>query len=292
MPCTVNYPFAVRCPRRVGRRSTATGLPVLANIVVGGVEASAKWRLDRLQPDGAGRPSSRITTKYPSSPDVRRFIVVGRGDQIVLAGELVDGEIEVDESLLTGEADPVIRRQGQTLLSGSVCVSGSGVMRVARVGLESYASQLTAEAQSLRTERTPLQQGVDRLIAMSTVLVVLVSLAVAYTSTLGVRETPVEVAQSAAVLVRWCPRLDPDHATCDGAPGSASALVRVNSVESMSRVDTLVLDKTGTITAPHWRASFRSIDQATSCASSRRRRRCASRVGYALRQWACRQPAA
>ena len=159
-----------------------TGLPVLANMVV-----SAAWK---SPPSGGSadcrscrRPGRPLSGRHERSIHTRRWSGVtccGRpGDQIVLDGELVDGELEVDELLLTGEADPVVRRRGQALMSGSVCVSGSAIMRVTHVGLESYANQLTAQVQSMRTERTPLQRGVDRLIAMTTVLVVMVSLAVA-----------------------------------------------------------------------------------------------------------------
>jgi len=219
-----------------------TALPVLANIVVSaGIEARAKWRLDRLRiltargttviRDGHERPID------PASLVRGDVIVVGRGDEIVLDGELVEGEVEVDESLLTGEADPLVRREGQALLSGSVCVSGSGLMRVTHVGLESFANQLTAQAQSMRTERTPLQRGVDRLIAMTTVLVVIVSLAVALSASLGEGESAVEIVQAAAVLVALVPQGLAILITLTYATGAlrisrAGALVRASTQSS------------------------------------------------------------
>jgi cation-transporting ATPase E len=280
-----------------------TGVPVLANIVVSaGIEASARWRLDRLRIVSSSKTTViREGHKRPIDPPalVRGdLIVVGRGDQIVLDGEVVDGEIEVDESLLTGESDPVVRRQGQALLSGSVCVSGTGVMRVTRVGLESYANQLTAQAQSLRTERTPLQRGVDRLIAMTTVLVVVVSLVVALASSLGQGQTTAEIAQAAAVLVALVPQglailITVTYATGALRISRAGALVqRVNAVESMSRVDTLVLDKTGTITSPHFELRETlpiGLDDGTLVrlvAAIAGQMPEGDRVGDALRQWA------
>jgi cation-transporting P-type ATPase E len=238
-----------------------TGLPVLANIVVSaGLEARAKWRLDRLRILSTPK-ATVIRDGTERSIDSSRLVrgdlvVIGRGDQIVLDGELVDGQVELDESLLTGESDPVVGRPGRALLSGSVCVSGSGVMRVTHVGRESYANQLTAQAQTMRTERTPLQRDVERLIAVTTILVVLVSLVVAVSPGLGQGRTEASIVQTAAVLVALVPQGIAILITLTYATGAlrisrAGALVqRINSVESMSRVDTLVLDKTGTITAP------------------------------------------
>ncbi len=240
-----------------------TAVPVLTNILVSAaMEASAKWRLDRLQILSTPRATvirDGVARSIDPSRIVRDDLVaMGRGDQVVLDGELVSGQIEVDESLLTGESEPVARHEGDPLRSGTVCVSGAGVMRVTRVGLESYANQLTAQAQSTRSERTPLQRGVDRLIAVTTVLVIVVSLAVAASSRLGTGETTAEIAQAAAVLVALVPQglaimVTVTYAAAALRISRAGALVqRINSVESMSRVDTLVLDKTGTITAPRF----------------------------------------
>ena len=279
-----------------------TAGPVAMNIAVSAtMEASAKWRLDRLRILTAHKTTvireGRERPIDPASLVRGDLIVVSRGDEIVLDGELVEGEVEVDESLLTGEGDPLVRRERQALLSGSVCVSGRGVMRVTRVGLESYANQLTAQAQSMRTERTPLQRGVDRLIAMIAVLVVVDSLAVALSSSFGAGQSTVEIAQAAAVLVALVPQglailITLTYATAALRISRAGALVqRVNSVESMSRVDTLVLDKTGTLTAPHFelreilpigvdRATLVRLVEAVAGSMPQ-----GDHVGDALRQW-------
>ncbi len=279
-----------------------TALPVLGNIVVSAaMEASAKWRLDRLRI--LSTPTATVVrdgTERSIDPSrlVRGDVLpVKRGDQVVLDAEIVDGEIEVDESLLTGESDPVVRHVGDALLSGSVCVSGSGLIRVTRVGLESYANQLTAQAQSMRAERTPLQRGVDRLIAVTTILVVLVSLVVAVSSRMGAGQTATEIAQAAAVLVALVPQglaimVTVTYATAAFRISRAGALVqRINSVESMSRVDTLVLDKTGTITAPHFQLREVlpvGIDQAALTPLVEvvaTRMPPGDRIGDALRKW-------
>ena len=282
-----------------------TGLPILMNIVVSaGMEAGAKWRLDRLRivssPKATVIRGGSERHVDPSRLVRDDLVVIDRGEQIVLDGELVGGQIEVNESLLTGESDPIVRRQGQALLSGSVCVSGRGVMRVTRVGLESYANQLTAQARSMRTDRTPLQRGVDRLIEVTTVLVVGVSLVVAVSSTFGAGETTTQIVQAAAVLVALVPQglaimVTLTYATGALAISRAGALVqRINSVESMSRVDTLVLDKTGTITAPQFELGevlpigvdeetlARLVEKVVGDEPS------GDRIGDALRRWVSR----
>ncbi len=238
-----------------------TALPVLGNILVSAaLEISAKIRLDRLRILSA--PTANVVRDGGlRSIDPGRLVrgdvlAVGRGDQIVLDGELVDGQIEVDESLLTGESDAVVHQTGDEVLSGSVCVSGSGLMRVTRVGLESYANQLTAQAQSMHAERTPLQRAVERLIATTTAAVVIVSAVVAAATRFGTGQTSADVVEAAAVLVALVPQglaimITVTYATAALRISRAGALVqRINSVESISRVNTLVLDKTGTITSP------------------------------------------
>ena len=240
-----------------------TALPVLGNIVVSAtIEATAKWRLDRLRilstPSAAVIRDGIERSIHPTRLVRGDIVAIKRGDQVVLDGELVDGHVEIDESLLTGESDPVVRGEGASLLSGSVCVSGAALMRVTHVGLESYANKLTAEAQSVQAARTPLQLGVDRLIAGTTGLVVAVSAVVALSSRIGAGQTTAEIAQAAAVLVALVPQglaimITVTYATAALRISRAGALVqRINSLESMSRVDTLVLDKTGTITTPHF----------------------------------------
>src|SRR6185312_13336252 len=82
------------------------------------------------------------------------------GDQIVVDGPLLDGgRLEADESLLTGESDPVVKQPGDELRSGSLCVAGDGHQLARDVGVHSHAGRLTAEARVSTTDRTPLQRS-------------------------------------------------------------------------------------------------------------------------------------
>jgi cation-transporting ATPase E len=118
---------------------------------------------------------------------------------------VVESEVEVDESLVTGESEPVVRRPGDPLLSGGVCVSGKATMRVSHAGSESYASRLTTEARATRTERTPLQLDIERLIYTTAGLVAAVSAIVAVAA-LGRHPDTAQVVLAAAVLVALVPQ--------------------------------------------------------------------------------------
>jgi magnesium-transporting ATPase (P-type) len=128
-------------------------------------------------------------------------------------------------------------------------------MRVAHAGSESYASRLTTEARAARTERTPLQLDIERLIYTAAGLVAAVSLIVAVAA-LGRHPDTTQVVLAGAVLVALVPQGLAIMSTVSYAMGAlrisrAGALVqRISAVESISRIDALVLDKTGTITSP------------------------------------------
>jgi cation-transporting ATPase E len=241
--------------------AAVTAVPLLLNVLVtAGLEARARHRLEQLRILSAPT-ATVIRDGLESRVDPTELVqgdqvVVGRGDQISADGEVVEGEVEVDESLVTGESEPVVRRLGDPLLSGGVCVSGKATMRVSHAGSESYASRMTTEARATRTERTPLQLDIERLIYTTAGLVAAVSAIVAVAA-LGRHPDTAQVVLAAAVLVALVPQGLAIMSTVSYARGAlrisrAGALVqRISAVESISRIDTLVLDKTGTITSPH-----------------------------------------
>ncbi|HEX5825001.1 MAG TPA: HAD-IC family P-type ATPase [Candidatus Limnocylindrales bacterium] len=240
--------------------AAVTAIPLLLNILVtAGLEARAKHRLEQLRilssPTATVIRNGLESRVDPGQLVEGDHIVVARGDQISADGELIVGEVEVDESLVTGESEPVVRRPGDPLLSGSVCVSGKATVRVIQTGSASYAGRLTTEARATRTERTPLQLDIERLVYTTAVLVAAVTAIVAVAA-LGRHPDTGQVARAAAVLVALVPQGLSIMSTVSYAMGAlrisrAGALVqRISAVESISRVDALVLDKTGTITSP------------------------------------------
>jgi cation-transporting ATPase E len=236
--------------------SVGTGL---VNAAISAVqEIRAKRKLDRLQLLSVHLVTAvRDGQEVGVAPtDVVRGDVlrVRPGDQIVVDGPVLDGgRIEADESLLTGEAEPVLRLPGEDLLSGSFSVGGAGYQLARDVGAASYASSLTREARQATTDVTPLQRRIEFVIRLIMVLVALMSVTILLQSALE-GFSLVRVVQTTAVLSGLVPYglfLLVAVAYTVGAAKTAErgALVqRVNAVESMSNVDVVCTDKTGTLT--------------------------------------------
>jgi cation-transporting ATPase E len=235
----------------------SVGLGVLNAAISAVQEIRAKRQLDRLQLLARGTVvvvrDGRDTDVVPE--DVVRGDVVRLrpGDQVVVDGPLVDGLVEVDESLLTGEADAQRRSPGEDLLSGSHCVGGAGLQEARDVGAASYANRLTAEARRASTDTTPLQRRIAFVIRLTMLLVVLMSGAILLQAALE-GFTLLRVVQTSAVLAGLVPYglffLIALAYTAGAVTSSREgALVqRVNAVESVSNVDVVCVDKTGTLT--------------------------------------------
>ncbi len=238
-----------------------TAGPVIANILIGVVqETRAKRKLDQIAL--LSRPRARVIRDGaeqeidPAEVVLGDLFVARRGDQVLLDGTVVGaGRAEVDESLLTGESDAVGKAAGDAVLSGSAVVSGTLVFEVERVGADSFANKLLAEAKKLGDERTPLQREIAATIWAVAGLVLLAAVPVALAlAILPTGFDSKETLTAAAVLVTLVPQGLAIMITVTYAAGALritrlGALVqRQNAVESMARVDTLCVDKTGTLT--------------------------------------------
>ena len=175
-------------------------------------------------------------------------------------GPVLDGgRLEVDESLLTGEADPLVKGPGDDLLSGSFCVGGDGRQLARDVGASSYANRLTAEARRDSTDVTPLQRRIEFVVRLVMVLVALMSGAILLQAALE-GFSLLRVVQTSAVLSGLVPYglfLLIAVAYTVGAvkcAGQGALVQRVNAVESVSNVDVVCTDKTGTLTTGPARA--------------------------------------
>ena len=195
----------------------------------------------------------RDTEVLPEAVVRGDVVRVRPGDQLVVDGPVVEGQVEVDESLLTGESEAQLRTVGEDLLSGSVCAGGGGLQQARDVGAASYASRLTAEARRQSTDTTPLQHRIAFCVRLIMVLVVLMSGAILLQAALE-GFSLVRVVQIAAVLSGLVPYglffLIVLAYTAGAVTSSRrGALVqRVNAVESVSNVDVVCTDKTGTLT--------------------------------------------
>jgi len=184
------------------------------------------------------------------------LIEVGPGDLLVADGEVVASRgMTMDESLLTGESDGIKKEEGDRVLSGSFCVSGSGHYVVDAVREESYAGKIAGEAKTFRHPPSPLQEEVNRVIIASTY--VMVPLAIVLVLSLKLRSVPLhEAAQIAtAGLVTLIPEglvllMSVTFAVAAKRLARRGTLVQqMSATESLASVDTICVDKTGTLTA-------------------------------------------
>ncbi len=176
------------------------------------------------------------------------------GDQIVVDGHVIGpGYLEIDESLLTGESDLVVKRAGDAVLSGSFCVAGGGYYEAETVGAESFANKVTATAQTHRRFLTPLQHQANVLVWILLVIA-LAFVALVITQHFSQHLPWVETIQATTVIVGLVPNsliLAIVLAYALGAvrmAGRGALIQESNAVESLSNVDVLCTDKTGTLT--------------------------------------------
>ncbi|MBU2663613.1 HAD-IC family P-type ATPase [Actinoplanes bogorensis] len=252
----------------LGRYSDAlisVGLGLINAVLSAAQEIRAKRKLDRLQLlDRAGVRVLRDGAEVSLAPgEVVRgdLLRIRAGDQIVVDGPLLPGDsslhsggrVDVDESLLTGESDPIAKGPGDDLRSGSFCVAGDGFQLARDVGAHSYAGRLTAEARQVSTDKTPLQRRVEFVVRLVIALTVLMSGAIVAQALLE-GFSLLRVVQITAVLSGLVPYglfllIAVAYTTGAAALAGQGALVQqVNAVESISNVDVICTDKTGTLT--------------------------------------------
>lgn len=183
------------------------------------------------------------------------ILVVRSGDQIVVDGPVVGpSRMEVDESLLTGESDLIPKQAGDWVYSGSFCVSGTVCYEAQKVGKETVAYNLMAGARAYRRSLTPLQVEINVVIRIFMLLACFLWTLVGI-SFLSSSYSPDEIVQRFAVIAGLVPAgllLAITLAYGLGAVrmlGQDVLIQQANAVESLSNVDTLCLDKTGTLTS-------------------------------------------
>jgi cation-transporting P-type ATPase E len=166
----------------LGRYSDAlvsVGLGLINAVISAVQEIRAKRKLDQLQLLGHTPVQvlrdGREVELAPNAVVRGDVLVLRPGGQIVVDGPLLDGHVEADESLLTGESEPVVKDVGDDLRSGSLCVAGSGHQLARDVGADSYAGRLTAEARRATTDKTPLQRSIEFVVRLVIALTVLMS---------------------------------------------------------------------------------------------------------------------
>jgi cation-transporting P-type ATPase E len=238
-----------------------TAVLVVANVVVGTFqEIRAKRKLDQIalltRPTATVIRDKKERTIDPSQVVKGDLLVLKPGDQVLVDGIVVqDSSLSVDESLLTGESDLVQKAKGAEVFSGSFCMTGSGIYRAEKVGAASLANEMTGQARAYRNVMTPLQREIGFVIRVMVVLMVALGAQVADTFRSLYQDVPLtESVRAAAVIVALVPQglifmVTVTYAMAAVRMSGKGALIqRMNAVESTSQIDTLCMDKTGTLT--------------------------------------------
>ncbi|MEZ4870539.1 MAG: HAD-IC family P-type ATPase [Caldilineaceae bacterium] len=244
---------------RVNDAFTSVGIGLVNALVSTVQEIRAKRQLDQISL--LARPHVTVVREGkareidPSEIVQGDILRLGAGDQVVVDGVMVgDGVLEMDEALLTGEPDLIRKSAGDPLFSASFCVTGAGYYQAEKVGAESFANQLTATARQLTLVQTPLQQKINFLVKLVMLFVAVFSILI-FTAALLEGLTNVRLVQIAAVLTGQVPyglffMIVVAYALGAAAVGKQGALVQqTNAVESLSNINVLCTDKTGTLTA-------------------------------------------
>lgn len=258
----------------------AFGLLIIANSGIGIIqELRAKRTLDKLAIVGQAKPLVRRQTATGSvvqqlSPNeivLDDIIELGPGDQIVVDGEVVEeANLEVDESLLTGEADPIAKDAGDQVMSGSFVVAGTGAYRATKVGREAYAAKLAEEASKFTLVNSELRSGINKILQFITYLLIPAGLLTIYTQLFT---TESGWRRSVLAMVGALVPMVPEGLVLMTSIAFAVGVIRLGrrqclvnelpAIEGLARVDVVCADKTGTLTENGMRVSdLEPLDEA------------------------------
>ena len=241
----------------------------VSNVVIGVIqEYSAKLKLDRialLHQDGIMVRRNGQHIEIPIEDAVLDDLVYLRsGDQVPADGLVLASEsLDIDESLITGEADPVYKPTGATVLSGTSVVTGNGYFRITGVGHDSHAARLTKRARKFTKAHSELRSGLDKVASWITIALVPLIAVVAWgqIKALGGWQQVVEEGTFNTALIATIAGITTmipqglalmttiSFAVAALTLGSKKVLIQEQpAVEILARVDTVCLDKTGTLT--------------------------------------------
>lgn len=254
-----------------------TFLPIIiGNILIGIVqELRAKKTLDKMKILNAGHAvviregkRQKVTAEELVIDDL---IWLSSGDAICADSVVVSGEITVNESMLTGEADGIVKKENEELLSGSFVVSGEGYARLTRVGNDSYISKLTNEAKALKKgEESEMIRSINMFVKVIGIIIIPMSV-ILFVQAFVFRNASFRT--SITSMVASIIGLIPEGLYLLTTLALAVSMMKLakdkvllhdmKSIESLARVDVLCVDKTGTITKPEM-----TVTEIVSCDDS------------------------
>ncbi|MFJ2440576.1 HAD-IC family P-type ATPase [Streptomyces sp. NPDC087658] len=242
-------------------QDTLFGFVIIANTGIGIIqELRAKRTLDGLAVIGEAKPTVRrdgVATQISTSGIVLGDLIeLGPGDKVVVDGVVAEADsLEIDESLLTGEADPVLKHPGDQVMSGSFVVVGGGAFRATKVGRDAYAAQLAEEASRFTLVDSELRNGISTILKYVTWMMIPTALGLIL-SQLVVKQT--DFKNSIARTVGGIVPMIPEGLVLLTSVAFAIGVIRLGrlkvlvqelpAIEGLARVDVVCLDKTGTLT--------------------------------------------
>ncbi|MEV4501374.1 HAD-IC family P-type ATPase [Streptomyces klenkii] len=237
------------------------GFVIVANTAIGIIqELRAKKTLDSLAVIGEARPIVRrdgAPCPIPTSGIVLDDVIeLGPGDKCVVDGRVLEADgLEIDESLLTGEADPVLKRPGDPVMSGSFVVAGGGAFAATKVGREAYAAQLAEEASRFTLVHSELRTGISRILKYVTWMMAPTAVGLVV-SQLFVQDH--DWREAVRRMVAGIVPMVPEGLVLLTSVAFAIGVIRLGrkqclvqelpAIEGLARVDVVCLDKTGTLT--------------------------------------------
>lgn len=234
---------------------------IIANAMIGIVqEIAAKNTLDKLNVLNAPKAkvvrSGKIRTIPAEKLVLDDIVIFSAGNQIPADAVIVDGQVKVNESLLTGESDEISKKPGDKLMSGSFIVSGSCYARLEKIGEDSYINKLTTQAKAAREgEQSEMIRSLNRIVMIAGISIVPIGILLFYQS---YWQQGLELQESITSMVAAVIGMIPEGlyllssvtlAVSTGRLALKKVLVHdMKCIETLARVDVLCVDKTGTIT--------------------------------------------
>ncbi|WKD61701.1 Calcium-transporting ATPase 1 [Corynebacterium ciconiae DSM 44920] len=239
----------------------AFGLLIIANSSIGIIqELRAKRTLDKLTILGEENPKvvrDGATAEIPRDDIVLDDLIdIGAGDQLVVDGVVRSSEgLEINESMLTGESEPVKKAVGDPLYSGSFVAAGFGTFQATGIGEQAYATKLVRDAGRFTLTDSELQNGIDKILRIITWLLIPTGLLAIYTQLV---RTGNPLRESLLAMVAALVPMVPEGLVLMTSIAFAVGVVRLGkhqalvnelpAIEGLARVDVVCADKTGTLT--------------------------------------------
>ena len=235
-------------------------LVAVLNLIIGITqEIRAKRTVDRLSlitaPVAHVFKDGELTDVPLEKIQTGDIVVLSIGDQVYADMEVVEGSCRVNESMITGESDPITKTVGSEMPAGGFLVSGTVKARLTKVGEECYAARLATSAKYMKQPNSEIKRGIEKIIRVVSIAIFPMGIALYLNQTLWQKlSTEEAVTRSVAAMIGMIP----EGLVLLSTIALSVSVIRLGrqrvlikelySVETLARVDTLCLDKTGTIT--------------------------------------------